>query len=80
MAAPFVAGAVSLVRSFRPELSVAQVKHIVLSQGDTLDTLSGMTLSGKRLDIFRALQYLLIKQIDYLHAYRDDNKQEEMMN
>jgi len=58
MAAPHVAGVAALLRSLYPDAGHATIKDALLSSGQALPTLSGKTVSGKRLDAFAALDYL----------------------
>jgi len=58
MAAPHVAGAAALLRSLYPDAGHATIKDALLSSGHALSSLSGKTVSGKRLDAFAALDYL----------------------
>lgn len=55
MAAPHVAGAAALIWSRFPNLTVQQVKQRLLN-GDPLRSLAGRTITGKRLNLNRALQ------------------------
>jgi serine protease len=73
MAAPHVTGAAALVSSANPSLSVAEVKQILMDTGDPLPALAGRTVSGKRLDVERALEAALAVpafrvEIPTLHA------------
>jgi len=56
MAAPHVTGAAALVLSVNPELTSAQLKELLLSTGDNVDALVGKTVTGKRLNVFNAIQ------------------------
>lgn len=55
MAAPVVAGVAGLVWSHRPELTHIEVKNAILNAVDPIPSLSGMVLSGGRVNAFRAL-------------------------
>lgn len=55
MATPHVAGAAALVLSVNPDLSVVELKELLLSSGDENTDLNGKTVSGKRLNIHSAL-------------------------
>lgn len=56
MACPHVAGALSLILSRFPTLSVDHAKRLLLDSTDPLPSLRGFVLSGGRLNIARALQ------------------------
>ncbi len=59
MAAPFVSGAAALMWAHTPNLTVAQVKNLLLLNGDVQTALVDKTLTGRRLNIgksFTALQ------------------------
>lgn len=58
MAAPHVAGAAALLWAVNPNLTVQQVKHLLLLNGDVKSTLLDKTLSGRRLNINASLQAL----------------------
>jgi subtilisin family serine protease len=55
MAVPHVAGTAALLEAFRPTLSAAEVKDLILSTGDPVASLAGKTVSGKRLNALNAL-------------------------
>jgi subtilisin family serine protease len=55
MATPHVAGACALVLSLHPGLSAANLKSILLHSVDPLPSLAGVTVSGGRLNVFRAI-------------------------
>ena len=55
MAAPQVAGLAALLMGYRPMLTSNQVKTVLLATGDTLDSLVGKTVSGKRINAYNAL-------------------------
>jgi len=69
MATPFVAGAVSLAWSMRPELSYLEIKNAIIDQAEYVATLSGLVKNGKRLNVFQTLQYLYQAQIALLSGY-----------
>ena len=58
MAAPHVAGLAGLIWGYKPELSYSEVKDVILSTGDSLASLAGKTVSGKRINAFNALDSL----------------------
>ncbi len=57
MAAPQVAGAAALLKSHRPELSMFQVREILLLSAHRLTALAGLAVTGGRLDLAAAMDY-----------------------
>ena len=55
VAAPFVAGAAALLLARNPSLSYAQVKDLIIGNVDPLPAFAGKTVSGGRLNIYKAL-------------------------
>ena len=55
MAAPHVAGLAGLIWGYKSDLSYSQVKDIILTTGDSLLSLSGKTVTGKRINAYNAL-------------------------
>ncbi|WP_197526815.1 S8 family serine peptidase [Pirellulimonas nuda] len=58
MAAPHVAGVAALVWSAAPNATMAEVRRAILSGGDPLASLQGLTTSGRRLSAFGAFAQL----------------------
>ena len=56
MAAPHVAGLAALIEGYNPSLTTSQVKNTILTTGDSVSSLSGKTVSGKRINAQNALQ------------------------
>ncbi|RDV28042.1 PKD domain-containing protein [Alteromonas aestuariivivens] len=56
--AAHVSGAAALLWAAHPQLSANQVKDALMTSGDPLDDLEGRTVSGKRLNVRRALDSL----------------------
>ncbi|QQR83672.1 S8 family serine peptidase [Candidatus Peregrinibacteria bacterium] len=56
MSAPMVSGVASLVWNEHPTLTASEVKQIIMDSGDPVSSLSGKTVSGKRLNAYRAMQ------------------------
>jgi len=55
MATPHVAGLVALLEGYNPNLTPVQVKDIILNSGDSVESLLATTVSGKRINAYRAL-------------------------
>jgi subtilisin family serine protease len=55
MATPHVAGAAALILSRNPNLSYSQVKALILDNVDPLPDLAGKTVTGGRLNVFKAV-------------------------
>lgn len=59
MAAPHVSGGAALLWSQNPNLTVQQVKNLLILNGDVTPTLVDKTLSGRRLSVLRSLESLV---------------------
>lgn len=57
MAAPMVTAAAAMVYSYDEELTLADVKEILISSAEPLDTLDGIIVSGGMLDLGAAMTY-----------------------
>lgn len=57
MAAPMVTGVAAMLYSYRTDISLADVKTIILNSSRKLDTLSGKVVSGGLLDAYSALNW-----------------------
>jgi subtilisin family serine protease len=55
MAAPHVSGAAALLLAANPNLTVQQLKALLLFNGDPLGSLNGMTLTGRRLNVANSI-------------------------
>lgn len=58
-ASPHLAGAVSLARSMRPDLSYLDIKNALLGQADVIPALSGKIDGNRSLNLYTTLKYLL---------------------
>ncbi|MFC1727572.1 tandem-95 repeat protein [Patescibacteria group bacterium] len=58
MAGPFVAGIAGLVWAYNPALTATEVKNAILQTGDSLSSLSGKTVTGKRVNAYNALAFV----------------------
>ncbi|OHA62431.1 MAG: hypothetical protein A2117_01270, partial [Candidatus Wildermuthbacteria bacterium GWA2_46_15] len=58
MAAPYVAGLAGLIWGYKPGLTYSQVKDTILNTGDDKASLSGKTVTGKRINAYNALAEL----------------------
>ncbi len=56
MAAPHVAGAAALLSAANPNLSVNQLRALLAFNGDSVASLQGRSLTGRRLNVFKSLQ------------------------
>jgi len=56
MAAPHVSGAAALLWAQNPNLTVQQVKQLLMLNGDPQPSLVDTTLSGRRLNVFKSFQ------------------------
>lgn len=55
MATPNVVWVVSLAWSMRPELPYQAIKSVIIGSGDSLPSLAGKTVSGKRVNAYKTL-------------------------
>lgn len=74
MAAPHVAGLASLIWSYRPSLTAAEVKANILATGDPVAALSNKTVTGKRINAYRALASLADPTVGQLAAWSSTGK------
>jgi subtilisin family serine protease len=58
MAAPFVSGAAALLLAANPNLTMQQLKSLLIFNGDPLASLAGKTLTGRRLNVANSFQAL----------------------
>lgn len=55
MAAPYVSGLAALIWGYNSDLTSAQVKNIILNNGDPVASLNAVTVSGKRVNAQKSL-------------------------
>jgi subtilisin family serine protease len=58
MAAPHVSGAAALLLAANPNLTIQQLKSLLIFNGDPVSSLAGKTLTGRRLSVSSSLQAL----------------------
>ena len=58
MAAPHVSGAAALLIAQNPDLKPYEVRAILMKSGDSIAALEDITISGKRLNLAAALEYI----------------------
>ena len=68
MAAPHVAGLAALVWGYKPGLNYTEVKNTILTTGNATPSLTGKTVTGKRINVYNALNSLLEKKPPYAVA------------
>lgn len=60
MSAPHVSGLAALIMGYSPSLTFDQVKGIILNSGDSLPSLAGKTVTGKRVNAYNALRQAIL--------------------
>ncbi|PSC73906.1 Alkaline phosphatase [Micractinium conductrix] len=63
MATPLTAGAIALLRAVKPAATVAEIKNAVINSANPLAALSGKVVANGRLNVARAMAYLLGKAL-----------------
>jgi subtilisin family serine protease len=58
MASPHVAGAAALLLAANPNLTVTQLRALLIFNGDLVGSLSGKTITGRRLSVANSMQAL----------------------
>lgn len=56
MSAPHVSGLAALIMGYSPDLTIAQVKNVIFNSGDSLASLDGKIVTGKRINAYNALR------------------------
>jgi subtilisin family serine protease len=64
MASPHVAGAVALIKSLSPNLGIAALKNVLFSTIDPMTALNGLSVTGGRLNINKALLSVALAPTD----------------
>ncbi len=59
MPRPMVSGIAALLKSYDPTATVAEMKAAILNGGDVDPALAGVTITGRRVNAFGSLQYLI---------------------
>ncbi|HUE72294.1 MAG TPA: S8 family serine peptidase [Pirellulaceae bacterium] len=62
MASPMVAGAYAVIKAFDPQLTVAQVKNLLLTTVDVIPSLQNVTVSGGRLNLANAIDAIPVNE------------------
>lgn len=55
MAAPYVSGVATLIKSVNPALTNVEIKNIILNSIDLISSLKGKVLTGGKLDAYKAV-------------------------
>ena len=58
MSTAYVSGLASLIWGTKPSLTAEELKNVILNTGNSLSSLTGKSLSGKRINAFNALSYI----------------------
>ncbi|MCX8021695.1 MAG: S8 family serine peptidase [Syntrophorhabdaceae bacterium] len=56
MATPFVSGVAALLWSLKPDAKASEIKEIIMESVDPVDSLTGKTITGGRLNALKAIQ------------------------
>jgi len=80
MAAPHVVGLASLAWSYRPDLSYLDIKNAILNNGDSLASLSGKTITGKRINAYKTLASLANPKVLTLSGFTNASMTTEIPN
>ena len=63
MATPHIVGLAALIEGYNPNITTTQIKNIILSTGDSLNSLNNKILSGKRMNAYNAMLASIPKSI-----------------
>lgn len=64
MACPNVAGACALLWSYAPDSTYAEIKDLIMNGVDPVSSMSGTTVSGGRLNVFKSLNLLGLQVVE----------------
>lgn len=59
MSAPMIASAAAVMKAFKPDITPAEIKQILMSSSDKLDVLLDVTVSGGRLNAYAAVSEII---------------------
>ncbi|MEK7790812.1 MAG: S8 family serine peptidase, partial [Deltaproteobacteria bacterium] len=60
MATPHVSGAAALIWAYRQDLSLYDLKDLILKSVDPIDSMKEFTVTGGRLNVYNALALALL--------------------
>jgi len=59
MATPHVSGVAAILKGYNPELTALEIKELIMEGVDSLPSLEGLTVTGGRLNLYKALMHLI---------------------
>ena len=73
MAAPHVTGVAALIKSYNPSLTPSEIKNIIIQNDTNVDALTGLCVSGGKLDAYKALSNTPTAKLIYSDfGYKDE--------